>query len=139
MANVVFISCANKKSKQKNKAKYLYKSDLFKKSLEYAERILRPDKIFILSAKHGLLALDEEIEPYDEALKDKNREEQRQWAKLVFNKINKECDVNNDTFIILAGKMYYKDLINYLPNIKLPMNNLKIGYKKQWLKKELYG
>lgn len=45
-------------------AKDMYVSDLFKKSLEYARR-LNPAKIYILSAKYGLLELDDMIEPYE--------------------------------------------------------------------------
>jgi len=58
MAKIVLISCSSKKSAHKSKAKNLYISTLFRLSLAYAKK-LKPDKIFILSAKYGLLNLND--------------------------------------------------------------------------------
>lgn len=62
MRKTVLISCVSKKQKYRAKAQDLYISPLFKLNLEYAQE-LKPDAIFILSAKHGLLHLDTEIDP----------------------------------------------------------------------------
>ena len=67
MALIVLISCVSKKQNHSTPAQNLYISPLFKMSLKYAEK-LKPDKIFILSAKYHLLPLDKEIEPYDVTL-----------------------------------------------------------------------
>ena len=139
MANIVLLSCVKKKSPHKSKARDLYISTLFRYSLRYAEQIIKPDKICILSAKHGLLNLDKIIEPYEETLNNKKREEQRFWAKKVFAQIEKECDVKNDTFIFLTGKKYNQDLSLYLPHIQLPLKNLTQGKRVQWLKQKLEG
>jgi hypothetical protein len=64
---IVLISCASRKLSQKAKVKDLYVSTLFKLNLKYAQQ-LEPDNIFILSAKHGLLSLEQEIEPYEQTL-----------------------------------------------------------------------
>lgn len=61
---VVLISCGKKKLPAKAIASDLYVSSLFKKNLQFG-RSLSPDKIFILSAKYGLIHLDEAIDPYD--------------------------------------------------------------------------
>ena len=61
MAKVVLISCVSKKLLHKSMAQDLYVSPLFQKNLQYAKS-LNSDKIFILSAKYGLLKLNEEIE-----------------------------------------------------------------------------
>lgn len=137
MSNIALISCVKKKAKYSAKARDLYTSSLFTKSLKYTESKLKPDKIYILSAKHGLLNLNDEIEPYDETLKNKNREAQRKWAYNIFLQISKECDVKNDKFIFLAGKDYYQDLITYLPNIEIPMEKLPLFKRLQWLKRNL--
>ena len=65
---IVLISCVKKKASQPRPARELYISDLFRKSLKYAQS-LSPDAIYILSAKYGLLSLDTVIEPYDVTLK----------------------------------------------------------------------
>ena len=62
MKKIVLISCVSKKLAVKSKAENLYSSVLFKYNLRYAKS-LNPEKIFILSAKYGLLSLDDEVEP----------------------------------------------------------------------------
>jgi len=52
MKKIVLISCASKKLEVKAKAADLYTSALFKLNLKYARK-LKPDGIFILSAKYG--------------------------------------------------------------------------------------
>ena len=71
MRKIVLISCVSKKLPYKAQAKQLYISPLFKKNLAYAQQ-LKPDAIFILSAKYGLVDLEQVIEPYDLALKSIN-------------------------------------------------------------------
>ena len=61
MRTIVLISCAFQKEDSKMEAQKIYKSTLFKKSLAYAKK-LKPDAIYILSAKHHLLPLDKVIE-----------------------------------------------------------------------------
>lgn len=67
---IALISCVSQKLSQHAKPKELYVSTLFKLNLKYAEK-LEPDEIFILSAKHGLLSLDQQIEPYEQTLNNK--------------------------------------------------------------------
>ncbi len=50
---IALISCVKTKRNAASKAKDLYISSLFKMNYTYAQRTC--DKIFILSAKHGLL------------------------------------------------------------------------------------
>ena len=64
---IVLISCVSQKLSHRAKAKDLYVSTLFRLNLKYA-KILNPDAIYILSAKHGLLSLEQEIEPYEQTL-----------------------------------------------------------------------
>ena len=60
----------------------MYISDLFKKSLAYAKK--HADKVFILSAKYGLLTLDEIIYPYEKTLNKMSEYEKKRWAYKVF-------------------------------------------------------
>ena len=57
-------------------------STLFKLNLKYANS-LSPDDIYILSAKHGLLDLEQEIEPYELTLNNMGAAETRKWANHV--------------------------------------------------------
>ncbi|HLC58603.1 MAG TPA: hypothetical protein VJI68_01970 [Candidatus Nanoarchaeia archaeon] len=133
MAKIVLISCANKKLLHKARAKDIYISSLFKMNLSFAKSF-NPDKIFILSAKYGLLNLDKEIETYDKTLNAMNSVEKKMWAANVLEELRKVADLNNDEFIFLAGENYRKYLINSLKDYKIPLEGLGIGKQLQYLK-----
>ncbi len=91
MKKIVLISCVSKKRPTKSKARDLYISPLFRKNLEYALK-LKPDQIFILSAKYGLVSLEEEIEPYDLTLNTMSANEVKDWSKGVLSDLANEAD-----------------------------------------------
>ena len=86
MPKIVLISCASKKSNKKEKAKELYTSPFFKYNLKYAKS-LSPNKIFILSAKYGLLDLEQKIEPYEKTLNKLPKKQLEHWSKKVINQL----------------------------------------------------
>ena len=135
MTNIVLIPCASKKQIHRAKAKDIYISPLFRMNLKYAQS-LHPDRIFILSAKHGLLALDEEIEPYDKTLNTMNSQEIKEWANNLLQKLRKVADLEIDKFIILAGDKYRKYVIPHIKNYETPLQGLSIGKQLQYLKRK---
>ena len=126
MNTVVLISCTKSKRKVKScAARLMYDtSDLFRKSLAYAEVI--SEDIFVISAKYGLVPLNQVIEYYDETLKGKRKAEKDAWGKKVATQISEVFDVKNTEFVILSGRDYYAPLQSYLPHIKLPLGNLTL-------------
>ncbi|HLA23743.1 MAG TPA: hypothetical protein VJZ93_04390 [Candidatus Nanoarchaeia archaeon] len=132
MEKIVLISCVSKKINKKSKVEDLYLSPLFRKNLQYAKSI-NPDKIFILSAKHGLLTLEEEIEPYEKTLNKMKSDEIKIWANGVLINLKKVSDLENDEFIFLAGNNYRKFLIPHIKNYKIPLMGLGIGRQLKWL------
>jgi cytoplasmic iron level regulating protein YaaA (DUF328/UPF0246 family) len=134
MRKIVLISCASKKNEQRSKARDLYVSTLFKKNLQYALK-LAPDQIFILSAKYGLVGLDEEIEPYDLTLNTMSSSEIKQWASGILRQLSEKADLQNDEFVFLAGEKYRKYLFPYLTNVEIPLKGLRIGEQLQHLGK----
>ena len=131
--NVVLISCVGEKKPRKCKAKDLYDSTWFCYAWRYAQS-LNPDKVFILSAKYGLVDPDAEIEPYEETLNTKPDNDIRTWAKAVVNTLRGKVDLANDIFIILAGERYRRHLTGNLTKYKVPMDGLRIGQQLKWLK-----
>jgi len=131
---IILISCVSKKLHNKSKAQDLYISPLFKKNLQYAKS-LNPDKIFILSAKYGLLRLNEEIEPYDKTLNKMRSNEIKEWANSVLNQLKRSTDLENDEFVFLAGNNYRKFLLPHIKHYNIPMQGLSIGKQLQWLTK----
>lgn len=131
---IVLISCASQKLKKQTKARELYVSILFKLNLKYAEK-LTPDHIFILSAKYGLVTLDQEIEPYDQTLNMMSSSEVKKWANQILDQLREYCSTEETEFVFLAGERYRKHLLPHLKNIQIPLQGLGIGKQIQKLKK----
>ena len=136
MKKIALISCVKKKLPKKSRAEELYTSDWFKKALQFAKKLC-PDDIFILSAKYGLLDLDDEIEPYNITLNKMPVKERNVWAEGVLKQLNKKFDLKNDYFIFLAGNRYRQNILSELNSYEIPMEGLPFGKQKQYLKRQL--
>ena len=136
MARIVLITCVNKKLKSKAPACELYISPLFRFSLAYA-RTFDPDKIFILSAKHHLLGLDEVIEPYNKTLNNMSVKEIKEWSDIVVQRLRKVADLDDDEFIFLSGEKYMKYILPYVKNYKIPLKGLSFGKRLQFMKNRI--
>lgn len=125
MAVIALISCTKSKLDRICKAKELYsKSNNFRYAYRYAEIIA--DKIYILSAKHGLVDENAFLEPYDETLMGKKSPEKEAWAAKVVESLAAVSDLDNDRYVILAGKAYYEKLLPKLKNHSLPLKNVNL-------------
>ena len=119
------ISCSKAKRNHPCSAREMYSaSNIFRRSLEYARMVC--DKVYILSAKHGLLGLDDVIEPYNETLTNKSVVERKEWAENVIFELSKKTDWKNDEFLILTGKKYHEFLLNDLRNHQLPLEGVSM-------------
>lgn len=144
MRKIVLISCSAKKiplkKGKKIEAKNLYDSALFKKAWEYAQ-LLKPDRVYILSAKHGLVKPDNLLATYNKSLNDASAAERKKWSAGILQSLKKEgIDLNEDSIIILAGENYWKYLVPQLGNMCLPYreNHCKgIGYILKFLNDEI--
>jgi hypothetical protein len=134
---IVLISCVGKKKSFRCAAKDLYDSTWFRYAWSYAES-LYPDKVFILSAKYGLLDPEAQIDAYQETLNTKRDKEIQLWAAGVLKTLEQKTQLKTDKFIILAGEKYRRHLIEFLPNHEIPMKGLRIGEQNAWLKKRVF-
>ena len=133
---IALISCSKLKKSYPCKASELYSaSTLFSLSYEYAK--MNADRVYIISAKHGLVAEDKVIEPYNETLNEKSPSERKAWSRMVLNQLRQVCDIRQDEIIILAGKHYYEHLIPSLPHAALPLGNLPLGKRIEFLQRNL--
>jgi hypothetical protein len=136
MAKVTLISCVRKKIDYKTKAEDMYISPLFKMNLKFAKK-MQSDKIFILSAKHGLLSLEKKIEPYNQTLNTMKESKKKEWAEKVIIKLKSLTDLQNDEFVFLAGENYRKYIIPLIKKYQIPMRGLGIGKQLQYLKRRI--
>ena len=132
--HVVLIACVSRKLDIETRAEDLYASDLFEKCLAFA-RSLKASP-YILSAKHGLLQLDDRIEKYDETLKDKSVAERRAWSQNVMKSLAHVVS-RGDRVTFLAGQKYREFLLEPLrafgAAISIPLEGLSIGNQLKWL------
>lgn len=140
MSTIVLLSCTKSKLDKKSPAKDLYsKSPTFQKTLKYGET-LKPDKMYILSAKYHLVPLDMTLSPYDLTLKDMSSDEKEKWGNKVLQQMSsKGIDIKKDNFIFLTGKEYMKPLIKHIPdeNIETPLEGKRMGERMKWLNSQI--
>lgn len=140
MAKVVLLSCTKSKTKHAAPAQELYSaSPMFQKTLEYGKS-LKPDKMYILSAKHHLVPLTKKLEPYDKTLKEMPKDEKEKWGEETIKQM-KSSGINpeKDTFIFLTGSEYMKPLAKYIPdgNVEKPMEGKRFGERLKWLNSQV--
>lgn len=140
MAKIVLLSCTKSKLDHTAPAQELYSaSPMFQKTLEYGKS-LKPDKMFILSAKHHLVPLTKELAPYDKTLKEMPKDEKEKWGEETIKQMKSHgINVDKDHFIFLTGSEYSKPLTKYIPesNIEKPMEGRRMGERLQWLNSQI--
>lgn len=133
---IALISCSKEKVDYPCPAHELYgASTLFSLSYQYAKQYA--DRIYILSAKYGLVPENQVLEPYNQTLKEMSRSQQLQWGNAVIQALRRECDTENDHFVFLAGSTYYRDLLPQLPHYSLPLEGMRMGERLAHLKQLL--
>lgn len=101
---IVLVGCGGAKQDEAAPARSLYTSNYFQKNREYAE-IVAPDRWFVVSAKHGCLPPDLEIEPYDVSIDDLDTEERRDLGRGVSNFLTAEV-ARTTPVELLMGREY---------------------------------
>lgn len=133
---IVFLSCVKTKQSTRCAARDMYTSDLFRKSLAYAEK-LQPTRIFILSAKYGLLDPNEMIDPYNATLVNASNDVCKRWAYMVYKQMQEKQINFDEEAVFLCGKNYRKYLITKFTNAAAPLKHLGIGQQLAFYAKEL--
>jgi hypothetical protein len=140
MSTIVILSCTKSKLDKPSQAQDLYSaSPMFKKTLEYGKS-LKPDKMYILSAKHFLVPLNKVLAPYDKTLKEMPKDEKQAWGEKVISQMKAAgMNLEKDKFIFLTGSEYMKPLLQYIPegNIEKPMEGRRMGERLQWLNSQI--
>ena len=133
MKKFVVIPCGGAKLDQPAPARDLYIGSMFRDQLATALTMTTPEQIRILSAKHGLIALDEIVAPYDLKMGQK--------ASVTSETLAAQLDAmlpRNETYIIdaLLPKAYAAALeAATADHIENHFHGCAgIGYQKQVLK-----
>ncbi|MEI6520584.1 MAG: DUF6884 domain-containing protein [bacterium] len=141
MKTIYLVSCVKGKKEGYHQAKELYDSDRFRTARALVETT--GESWYILSAKYGLVAPEQEIAKYDKTLnnkKDMPIDERRRWSDQVFKSLQLILEPG-DKVIILAGQLYHEFLVDRLQKmgvtVEIPMKGMRQGEQLQWMKKKL--
>ena len=127
------VACTKRKQPCPCAARQMYSpSALFRKASAYCAR--EYDTWYILSAKYGLLAPDEVIEPYDKTLKTMSKAERKAWGRKVSNQL---LQLGDHQYFAHAGLAYLKPLSGM--NIVNVLTGLRMGKRLQWYDDKLAG
>jgi len=136
MTRIALISCTSLKKDYDCQAKELYsESQTFR--LEYELANMLAEEIYILSAKHGLVAHNTVLAHYDYTLMHKSKDIKIQWSNKVLTQMREIFSLEEDEFIILAGNDYYEYLLHSLKKYWLPLKGKRQGERKPMLRQLL--
>lgn len=120
MPTIALLGCSARKLGHPAPVRALYQGDLFRKGLAWAEATC--DRVMVLSALHGLVALDQVVAPYDLTLNDLSAAERRAWAERI--------RLPDGDPVYLCGRNYWQ----HLRPGATPLAGLGIGQQLGWLK-----
>lgn len=135
---IALIGCSGPKLKDSAPARQLYTSQLFRSALALAER--RHDVVYVISAKHELVTLDQVIAPYDLTMSAIAKEWRTIWGVRVWDSVQRRhLNVDRQVFIY-AGKDYARPIQRaglHRATFHEPLAKMQIGQRLRWLREQL--
>jgi len=132
MKSIVLLMCGKNKLCKRAKVKDLYTSPRFQKSIQYAKTLTDYSNIYVLSAKHGLLGLEQEIDPYDKSIYEMSVQEKKSWADMVIKSLRNISNLKEDKYIFLTDDDYSEYLLPFLVYFELPLKDISHDYHSEW-------
>ena len=125
---IAVVACGAAKATTPQRAQLLYIGQHFRLSME-AARSLHPDvRVFILSAKYGLVRPSQIIAPYNVTLSGPRAVTAGQVREQA-----RELGLEDETVVALAGRAYADLLAQVFPVVHRPLAGLPIGKQRQGL------
>lgn len=136
--SIALVGCSGPKLDRPTPARQLYTSQLFRSAIALAER--RHDVVYVVSAKHELVALDQEIAPYNLTMSDIAKEWRVIWGVRVWDSVQRRhLSVDRQVFIY-AGKDYARPIQRaglHRATFHEPLAKMQIGQRLKWLREQL--
>lgn len=129
-APVVIVGCGAAKVGYPAPARSLYVGSYFTMCLSAAEALTTQSRVFILSARYGLLpvASPVEIEPYDLTMGEPGSVDARQLAAQAV-----EHGISDEPVIVLCGARYAALVRQVWSHVSAPLAGLGIGKQRHVL------
>ncbi len=129
------VGCSKRKRSEPSPARELYESDLFRAAIGYAE--LSCDEVYVISAFHGLVELDQLIAPYERKLMDYPKRERMAWGERVAESLLLRLPRLRVQLVFFAGVDYIGPVqaaaLRYGWISENPLRTMAIGRRRAWL------
>ncbi len=135
----ILLGCVKQKRASVSPARDLYRSPLWRGRRRYAEA--SGDPWLILSAKHGVVAPDDPLSPYDLALADLSARERRLWGAQVVHELERRLGgLEGKHLEVHAGEHYRAAIADGLErsgaSLNAPLQGLRLGHQLRWYKSQ---
>lgn len=136
-------SCGDAKIDRDAPARELYSGDLTRKQIAFASTrgsaLGGPAACMIISARHGVVALDDELAPYDQRLDRMSHGELADWRAMVVEQLD-DAGCLDATIFLMAGARYERELRLALADTDARIvmafgPSMEIGHRRSWLKR----
>ena len=130
MTWIVVLSCGDRKAGSPRPAYLLYTGTAFISNLTWARSVMPLSRIYILSAKHGLIPSSQEIAPYDLKMGSRGSasSDMIKAQALILG-------VSKASICFIGGQSYYETLRHAFDRVEHPTKGLTMGYRAQWMKR----
>jgi hypothetical protein len=121
------VSCGKAKQSFPGLASELYTSPLFQKSFRIASQCC--DRVYVLSAKHGLIASDMPLESYELSLRSLSQDARKVWGEQTAKSID-QASKASDEILVFAGEEYKRAFQPFLTGgarLCDPLSGLGLG------------
>jgi hypothetical protein len=131
--HLVLIGCCAEKASHVAPAREMYRSQLFRKAMAWAED--RGHTWRVISAAYGLIKPDEQLMPYDQTLRNISPELRAKWDRRIARALDVIADGGELRVTLLAGQTYagWVPLVEPWCAVEQPMAGMSIGKRLQWL------
>ena len=132
---IVIVACGAKKLDRPARARDLYAGAYFKAALAYAHALAPAKDIFILSAKYGLIGINDHVEPYDLKMGEP--------GSVTSVKLSGQAEfygLLEEKPIILGGKLYAGLCREVWREAQAPLEGKGgLGEQISWMRSQLYA
>ena len=130
---IVVIPCGARKKLVSAQAQYMYTGSYHKMCQRYGRSLVPPEQIYILSAKYGLLRLEDVIEPYSMTLGQPGCVTPQDVYKQAFN-----YDILDRPCVAVGGRRYTDLCRRVWKDCTTPLwGKGGNGKQMQWMKSQL--
>jgi hypothetical protein len=133
---VVLLCSANRKFPHPAPALDLYRSEFFQLGKAFAQQ-MEPDLIFVLSAEHGLVPAEQELQPYTMTMSALGKGDVKGWGKLVVEQLKDRLDLSRYQIVILGLGRFAYPIAHHLVEARTPLAQMSLSGALNFLRQQV--